>query len=283
MALQTIRGVIEQYAKYDNRIQVIHKKNEGISKARNLGLDICTGDYISFIDSDDFIRKDTYEILLNYIQRKDIDIVWYDYLEYACQGSNLLEQRQNMFIEEKYYDLDNSRDRKDFAKDLFNKYHLIGYVWNKLYKRQIWKNIRFPYKMSCEDGYVLMSSLTKAKNILVIPNSLYYYRVDNYNSSTKKRPQNFKYSFVESRLIRAIEYSCLYPNSVESNTLLYRAYRESFKYIINTQKRKYKYCGDFILKKSIKLLNERLPYKKKISMFLSIIAYKILSIYFLRK
>ena len=204
-------GVIEQYAKYDNRIQVIHKKNEGISKARNLGLDICTGDYISFIDSDDFIRKDTYEILLNYIQRKDIDIVWYDYLEYACQGSNLLEQRQNMFIEEKYYDLDNSRDRKDFAKDLFNKYHLIGYVWNKLYKRQIWKNIRFPYKMSCEDGYVLMSSLTKAKNILVIPNSLYYYRVDNYNSSTKKRPQNFKYSFVESRLIRAIEYSCLYP------------------------------------------------------------------------
>lgn len=67
--------ICDNYAKVDNRIHVFHKKNEGVSSARNLGLDKCTGDFIGFVDPDDFIELNMYEILYNEQQRTNADIV----------------------------------------------------------------------------------------------------------------------------------------------------------------------------------------------------------------
>ncbi|MBO7334370.1 MAG: glycosyltransferase, partial [Lachnospiraceae bacterium] len=66
--------ICEEYAKTDNRIIVIHHENKGLSSARNRGLDIATGDYIGFVDSDDKIAPDMFEILLNNLKQYDADI-----------------------------------------------------------------------------------------------------------------------------------------------------------------------------------------------------------------
>ena len=67
--------ICEKWASIDSRIQVIHKKNEGVSVARNVGLENATGDYISFVDSDDWIDASFYEILLNTLLQNDLDII----------------------------------------------------------------------------------------------------------------------------------------------------------------------------------------------------------------
>ena len=250
-----------------------------MSQARNVGLNICTGDYIAFVDSDDFIKLNMYETLLKYMKKMKADIVWCDYIEEYTQRNI----KHNLFIEKKFYNLEGNMNKEIFARDLFYKYHFEAYTWNKLYKRFIWNNLRFPYKIACEDGYTLMWILSKAKNILVIPEALYCYRRDNINSLSKIKNKKFRYGFTESRLIRAIEYNVLYPNSKEANTLLYRVYREAFKYILSTQDKNYKFCGEFVSKQAISLLKKNLPVKKRLSMILSVIIYNLVAPFCWRK
>ena len=250
-----------------------------MSQARNVGLDICTGDYIAFVDSDDFIKLNMYETLLKYMTKEKADIAWCDYIEEYVQ-KNI---KHNLFIDKKIYDLKDNTNKKVFARDLFYKYHFEAYAWNKLYKRFIWDSLRFPYKTACEDGYTLMWILSKAKKILVIPEALYYYRRDNINSLSKIKNKKVRYGFTESRLIRAIEYNVLYPNSKEANILLYRAYREAFKYILSTRDKDYKFCGKFVSKQAIRLLKKNLPIKKCFSMLLSVIIYNLVEPLYLRK
>ena len=67
-------NICDEYAKRDERIKVIHKKNGGLSDARNAGIDICTGEYIAFLDSDDFIEEDMYEFLVKNLEKAKADI-----------------------------------------------------------------------------------------------------------------------------------------------------------------------------------------------------------------
>ena len=70
--------ICEEYAKKDNRIKVIHQKNAGVAAARNVGLDLATGDYITFVDSDDYIRPQMYEKMLKCAQNNHCDLVMCD-------------------------------------------------------------------------------------------------------------------------------------------------------------------------------------------------------------
>lgn len=220
---------------------------------------------------------------MKHIKQSKADIIWFDYFFYSLSENKDKITKRNMFNKKIFYSLDTNINRKIFAKDLFQKYHLAGHCWNKLYKKRIWKDIRFPYNMRCEDGYVLMPVLMRAKNILVIPDNLYYYRTNNYTSLTKSRPKSFKHDFVESRWLQAIEFNLLYPNSKEANILLYRAYREAFKYILSTRDKDCKFCGKFVSKQAIRLLKKNLPIKKCFSMLLSVIIYNLVEPLYLRK
>ena len=66
--------ICDEYAKKDNRIKVIHKENGGVSSARNVGVENATGEYIGFVDSDDYIEKDMYEVLINNLKKENADI-----------------------------------------------------------------------------------------------------------------------------------------------------------------------------------------------------------------
>lgn len=163
--------VCDDYFLKDNRIKVIHKENGGLSDARNAGLDIAIGDYISFIDSDDYIHKDFYKTLINLIVKYNADIAQCEFLDvYEEDVDNFSNDK--LYINEKITILNNN----EAINNLFNENYVnTVVVWNKLYKKELFKNIRYPKGKIHEDEYTTYKLLFSAKKIVSISMQMYYY------------------------------------------------------------------------------------------------------------
>ena len=156
----------DRWALLDKRIKVIHKKNGGLSDARNAGLEICTGDYISFVDSDDYIRPEMYERMLYAIKEEDADIC-------ACSIIRCYSDK-----EVKGDVVSGVAGRSEEILDLLYSDSMFPVcAWNKLYRRELWKEIRFPVGKICEDAFTMYLLVHKAKWIVQIPEALYCYRI----------------------------------------------------------------------------------------------------------
>lgn len=159
--------VCDTYAKIDSRIVVIHKENGGLSDARNAGLDIASGEYIGFVDSDDYIADDMYEIMLKAIKDNESDIACCNYLQIGEDGVPYPNQKlplQDECIE------------NDTAINMlieFGGYY--GVACNKLYSREIFESIRYPQGRKYEDFFVIAEILGRCKRITHINRPLYYY------------------------------------------------------------------------------------------------------------
>jgi glycosyltransferase involved in cell wall biosynthesis len=155
----------DEYAQRDNRITVIHKKNGGLSDARNAGLDIATGEYIGFVDSDDFIALNFYEILYNTLVENDSDLVYCKYQKFENEAN--IKETENY----KVFQYDNIEFLNNFYDD--TTYKIV--VWNKLYKRNIWENLRFPFGKIHEDVFVVHEVFYIANKISFVTSPSYYY------------------------------------------------------------------------------------------------------------
>lgn len=166
--------ICDEYAKKDDRIKVYHNKNNGVSYTRNFGISKANGDYIGFIDSDDYISKDMYKILLNNCIENNADIS-------ICDVS----REDNSFIcnQKKQIILYNQQD-------YIKKYFRIGsqtceyYPVNKLYKKSIIDSNLFPSEYhEGEDAFAILKTILRSQLIVYCPLNLYYYR-KNENSAT---------------------------------------------------------------------------------------------------
>lgn len=124
--------ICDKYAEMDNRIKVIHKKNGGLSSARNTGLEIASGDYIAFVDSDDWIEPNAYELLLDAIESMDVDIAIIGYR----QTDGVLNQGDIQIGQNRLLNKDNLWD------EILTK--LNNASWNKLYKAKLLGDTRYP-------------------------------------------------------------------------------------------------------------------------------------------
>ncbi len=146
----------DNWAIKDQRIHVIHKQNGGLSDARNAGIDIACGDYITFVDSDDWIADNTYPPLID--QMGDIDI-----LEYAIADRLSLQEHIYNDINEYW---------------LSERVYTHTYAWNKLYRRLLFDSVRYPKGRIFEDVYTLPQLLRKAQKVATTSHGSYHYWIN---------------------------------------------------------------------------------------------------------
>lgn len=162
------KNICDQYAISDKRIKVIHKENGGLSDARNYGLNIATGDYVSFIDSDDYIHPMFYEILLKMIEENEGDIAQCNLMKYY-ENNNITNNNDIDFHKQPHI-LSNIQALDYLTSDLN---YII--VCNKLYKKGLFDKVRFPKGKLHEDEYITYKVLFKSKKVIVTSIPLYYY------------------------------------------------------------------------------------------------------------
>ena len=151
----------DRWAQKDERIRVIHQNNGGLSDARNVGIDASRGEWLTFVDSDDYMEEGTLEQVM--AATADNDLVEYP-VERFC-GS---PQESLLTFEPKVY--------KDMADYWLNgQAYEHSYVWNKIYRRELFNQIRFPKGQVFEDIQTLPLLLQKAHRVATIPHGLYHY------------------------------------------------------------------------------------------------------------
>lgn len=167
--------ICDNYLNIDSRVIVIHKNNGGLSSARNAGIDKCKGDYISFVDSDDFVSQEFVEKLLIACINNECDIsicnIFYSYIDGRYIKHKLNCKSKKMNFTEAFLEMNVERNF-DMA------------AWNKLYKRTIFGDIRFPLNKLSEDYYIMYLLFDKANSLYFCDESMYYY-LQRENSITK--------------------------------------------------------------------------------------------------
>lgn len=156
----------DDWAKVDSRIKVIHQENKGASAARNAALRVATGDYIGFVDSDDYVAPEMYEVLLNTIIQSGKKISCCG--AYRAIDNKGLEPFSGVKISG-VLDIDTALD-KLFYWDLDTA------VWSKLFERSIWKNVFFPEGEINEEFSILIPLFVKSGGVACTNQRLYYYR-----------------------------------------------------------------------------------------------------------
>lgn len=161
-------AICDQWALKDSRIKVIHKENGGLSDARNKGMEIASGDYIGFIDSDDWIHFQMYEKLYHILKQENADIVSCDF-----QRVNRIENKEMNYYKE-------DGEIKSYCTEkaleaLIIEHGLQQVVWNKLYKRDLLDNIYFPYGKYNEDEFWSYQVIARAKKTVTTSYQGYYY------------------------------------------------------------------------------------------------------------
>lgn len=164
-------AICDEYAQKDSRVVVIHKSNGGLSDARNAGLDIARGEYIGFIDSDDFIHPQMYEVLIHFAEKQSADIVRCDFYHFH-EGDNLT------FEEVRPEDVDSTCLEKFTLLSSYypnNCFRFSSTVCNKIYKSMIFEHIRFPVGKYYEDSYIQLSTIELCERVVMLSVPLYYY------------------------------------------------------------------------------------------------------------
>lgn len=189
--------ICDEYASKDNRIIVVHQKNKGLSAARNVGLNIAKGDYIAFVDSDDFIEKDMYFTMYNVMNKNYADVCVCNYIK-----------NTNFETKKIYSEIFKILTSKQAIKQLLLSYTklrkkpTIEYaVWNKLYRKEIFENVMFPVGKKYEDQFITLLILDKIDKIVWIDADYYNY-VQRKNSITKTRNDIVKLKDLVKTLIR---------------------------------------------------------------------------------
>lgn len=169
--------ICDEYEKLDTRITVIHKKNGGLSSARNSGLDIAKGKYIGFVDSDDYISIDMYEVLLRYME-DEVDIV-------AC-GRYIVYPRIDKKVNKRIYCSDKIKKYNNIQaiEELLKPQIFPFGVVDKIYRKELFSNIRFPIGRISEDIPVTYALFKKSRNIVHIGDCKYY-NFQSHNSITR--------------------------------------------------------------------------------------------------
>lgn len=169
-------AICDQFASIDSRIKVIHQKNAGAAAAKNAGLRAATGEYLSFVDSDDYLESGAFALMVSCLEKYDADVVQCAYRDLFTDGSFSTVNRESVetYTAEEYL----LRYTTDWTSCL---------LWDKLYKRALFSGIFFEEGHIVDDEFFTYQGIMNAQCVVYTPEIVYYYR--KRKSSVTARPE----------------------------------------------------------------------------------------------
>ena len=267
-------AICDAYAGTDNRIRVIHKKNGGVSSARNCGLETVTGDYIFFVDSDDTLKGNAIEVLFAIVQKTNADIV-------ICSCKHVKEKNDDNAIYDGAYQCLKTVESAEAIKNLSYNIHVFDEleptaVWGKLYKKSALQNLRFNEKMNVGEDFVFnYFAICKAKVVTYCNLKLY-----NYNFVETSLMNNKIYS---PKLMRSFEelvkFAESQKNSEYFDEVIVRSVNVAFTIYLKTPEKQSiekNEIEEYIVKyRSSVLTNTKTNLKIRVALVLSTISFKL--------
>lgn len=203
------RIIYKYLEEYKDKIIYIKKENTGLSDTRNIGLDVAKGEYISFIDSDDYIEPNMYEEMFNKLKEKDFDMV-------ACDVNLVYDKSKNIKVVSSGYEKD-IQNKEDIKRSMTIFYPT---VWNKIYKTSILKDLYFSKGVWYEDVEFMLKLYPRLNSIGTVKKPLYNY-LQRSNSITYT--YNDKLYDIINNMTSVLEYY--------KNNNIYDEYKEELEYL----------------------------------------------------
>lgn len=162
--------ILDEYATRDERIRVFHKENGGLSDARNFGIEAARGEYFSFIDSDDYVEPDMIELLLSSLRENRADMAICSIIKEDEPGRKTPAQEKEILLEEEVL----SRGEALHKLIERNGWRYVT-VCNKLYKKELFREVRFPFGKLHEDEFTVHELMGRCETISCVKEPLYHY------------------------------------------------------------------------------------------------------------
>ncbi|SEI98990.1 Glycosyl transferase family 2 [Kandleria vitulina] len=252
-------NIISKLSKKDKRIRIIKISNGGSAHARNIGLQNVRGDYVTFVDSDDYVDKDYLKELYEAIVTYNLDMVECDYRiisNYEDYNEIIQNKKNHIYIIDNIAKLNQLCERNTYLKSVV--------LWNKIYKKELFDNIQFVENKGIDDEYIIHKIIYKAKKIGLIENKLYNYYVNN-NSQMRGKPDlkrldnldaiESQLCFFDEKKLYSIKEKLLfrYYRTVIDDIYFVKKYFPNEKNIINDLKKKRKGWSRILLSGKISI------------------------------
>ena len=168
-SIDNTREICEKYVKQDNRIKLINTENKGAGSARNTGIDVAKGEYISFIDSDDYVCPDYYSRMYRMIKEKNADIAEGHYKRVVGYDEDVFT---NTGEEQEYTNIEKllilyGNNEIEYVNSVI--------VTNKLYRKRLFKEVRFPVNRIIDDEFIIYKLIYNSKKIISTSDIMYAY------------------------------------------------------------------------------------------------------------
>lgn len=222
-------GICDRYAAKDSRIKVIHQQNMGLSGARNSALAIAAGEYIGYVDGDDWVEQNMYREMYYACEQQGAELAVCAYRQIGGNEKQNFSNKRYVLTGEQALDVYICDDKP---------YHIYNSVWSKLFRRDIVENLQFPIGKKSEDIMYTTYALTKCHSCVFLDTPYYNYVMDRENSIMNQSLHHRRFQDEIPFWKEQIEYLDSIGMELPAQKASYYFYRRMLFYYIDFKDRK---------------------------------------------